>query len=41
MYKRFALIAAAAIFGITSAAQAHTLRIECKKQPVRVLCVGH
>ena len=31
MYKRFALIATAAIFGIISAAQAHTLRIECKK----------
>ena len=31
MSKRLALIVTAAVFGITTAAQAHTLRIECKK----------
>jgi hypothetical protein len=31
MYKRLALIATVAVFGIATAAQAHTLRIECKK----------
>jgi hypothetical protein len=31
MYNRLALIAAAAVLGIATAAQAHTLRIECKK----------
>jgi uncharacterized GH25 family protein len=31
MSKRLALIATVAVFGAATAAQAHTLRIECKK----------
>jgi hypothetical protein len=31
MYRRFAFIAAAAVFGVATAAHAHTLRLECKK----------
>ena len=31
MYKRLGLIATAAVFGIATAAHAHTLRLECKK----------
>ena len=31
MHKRVGLIAAAAVFGIVTAAHAHTLRLECKK----------
>jgi hypothetical protein len=31
MYTRLALITTAAAFGIATVAQAHTLRIECKK----------
>jgi hypothetical protein len=31
MFKRLALIATVAVFGIATVAQAHTLRIECKK----------
>jgi hypothetical protein len=31
MYKRLALITTVAVFGIATVAQAHTLRIECKK----------
>jgi hypothetical protein len=31
MYQRFAFIAAAAVFGMATAAHAHTLRLECKK----------
>jgi hypothetical protein len=31
MHKRFGLITTAAVFGIVTAAHAHTLRLECKK----------
>jgi hypothetical protein len=31
MYKTFGLVATAAMLGMTSAAHAHTLRLECKK----------
>ena len=31
MYKTFGLVATAAILGMTAAAHAHTLRLECKK----------
>ena len=31
MYKRLGLLATAAVFGMATAGQAHTLRLECKK----------